>query len=168
MRRSPSIRPAGAPIGRNAGEQLKGADRLENRHAAAVDDTAAAAGRRAHKLGFQRKINDLGNPVARLEQRNVERRFGQHLRLLKRKPAQPAALAVFRLPAPTHPFVKQDYNRKIRVPARVLGETGRLERRRIEQDPELFLDLTNQRKRRRFALFHLAAREFPQSAVLFP
>lgn len=71
-----------------------------------------------------------------------------------------------RFACPSGHRVKKDYNRPSVTRGLAFRERRRSDVRRVEDNPKLFVELSHQRWRRKFAGFYLPAREFPQAAVI--
>jgi hypothetical protein len=63
-------------IGRDTGEQAECLGALEDRHAATIDGAAAEGTRRVQQRGFQREVNDFGDPKLGTQQRRRQRCTG--------------------------------------------------------------------------------------------
>ena len=98
--------------------------------------------------------------------RDIERGFVEPIDFSGGEPTHRPAFARMRLALPPAAGVKEDYNLPTALPRRFLREHGRFEIGGSDRDAEFFLQFPQQRRRRRFARFDLAAGKFPQSAMM--
>src|SRR5215475_12951831 len=118
-------------VGLDAGEQAKRADRLEDRHAAAIKSSAPLAARDAQEFGLEREVDDLRDPMPGLEQLRRQRQAGEFGHAGRRRVDQTVGCGhrgreIGARDRPPLPEVRRKVSGKLRGPFALPVEQGEL------------------------------------------